>query len=208
MARPPLTAERFAEDAGVSRETCERLGAYLALLRRWQPAINLVGTSTLADPWRRHIADSAQLLPLLPAATRTVVDLGSGAGLPGLVLAILGVPEVHAIESDRRKAQFLREAARATDAKLRVHACRIEEVADPIRADVVTARALAPIGRLLGLATRFVGDGTTQLYLKGGHVEDERAEAEAEWAFSCSVHPSRTDASGAIVRITDVRRRA
>src|SRR5918912_3476535 len=112
----PLTPEGFAELVPVSRETLDRLAAYLDLLRRWQRTINLVGAATLDDPWRRHLLDSAQLLRFLPEGVRRLVDLGSGAGLPGLALAILGVPEVHLIESDRRKAAFLREAARATGA--------------------------------------------------------------------------------------------
>ena len=107
---------------------CERLSRYLELLRRWQRAINLVGASTLADPWRRHILDCAQIAPHVPRTAATVLDLGSGAGLPGLVLALLGVPGVQLVESDRRKAQFLREAARATGAAVVVHAARIEQL--------------------------------------------------------------------------------
>src|SRR5690349_24214445 len=98
-----LTPEQFADLVPVSRETLERLAAYLDLLRRWQRTINLVGAGTLDDPWRRHILDSIQLVRFLPEGARRLVDLGSGAGLPGLVLAIMGVPDVHLIESDRRK---------------------------------------------------------------------------------------------------------
>src|SRR5215213_13399 len=108
----PLTPEGLTALVPVSRETVERLGVYLDLLRRWQRTINLVAASTLADPWRRHILDSAQLIRFVPGDAARLVDLGSGAGLPGLVLAIMGLPDVHLIESDRRKAAFLREAAR------------------------------------------------------------------------------------------------
>jgi len=117
----PLGPEGFAgamaaAGVDVSRETLARLSAYLALLRRWQGAINLVGASTLLDPWRRHILDCGQIAPHVPHGAEVVLDLGSGAGVPGLVLALLGVPGVQLVESDRRKAQFLREAARATAA--------------------------------------------------------------------------------------------
>jgi rRNA small subunit methyltransferase G len=109
-----FVAEMAAAGIDVSRETRQRLSAYLELLRRWQGAINLVGASTLADPWRRHILDCGQIAPHVPHGAASVLDLGSGAGLPGLVLALLGVPGVQLVESDGRKAQFLREAARAT----------------------------------------------------------------------------------------------
>src|SRR5262245_58873059 len=117
----PLGPEDIGQVLEVSRETLERLAVYVGLLRQWQRTINLVGPATLADPWRRHILDSAQLWAHLPGGARVLVDLGSGAGLPGLVLAILGAPDVHLIESDRRKAAFLREAARRVDAQARVH---------------------------------------------------------------------------------------
>lgn len=202
----PLSVDAFAEAFDVSRETCERLATYLDLLRRWQAAINLVGPSTLVDPWRRHVADSAQILPFLPRDTHVLVDLGSGAGLPGLILAILGVPEVHLVESDRRKAQFLREAARATGTSVTVHARRVEQVDDPIRADVVTARALAPLTRLLAMAEPFVGGSTRQIYLKGERAQQELAEARQEWHVSVDIHASRTDPTGAILCLRDVRR--
>src|ERR1700680_1973039 len=113
-------------------------GAFPALPAEWAGRINLVGRSTLADPWRRHFLDSAQLLPLLRPDARRLVDLGSGAGFPGLVLAILGVPGVELIEADRRKAIFLREAARIAGVEIMLRACRIESVARQA-ADVVTA---------------------------------------------------------------------
>ena len=118
----PLTRQQAGELLGVSRETLDRLQAYLDLLARWQQRINLVGASTLADPWRRHVLDSAQLWRWWPDRARVLADLGSGAGLPGLVLAVLGAPVTHLVESDRRKAAFLREAARATGALVTVHA--------------------------------------------------------------------------------------
>src|SRR5437660_9171448 len=135
-----LSPAEFAAATGVSRETLPRLDAYAELLRRWSPRINLVAASTLDDLWRRHFLDSAQLLPLIPAAARNLVDLGSGAGFPGLVLAILGVPGVELVEADARKCAFLREAARTAGATVRIHQARIDSL--PARAfDVITARA-------------------------------------------------------------------
>ena len=128
MSGQPLSPEAFAQRLHVSRETLKRLTVYLELLRRWQRAINLVGPATLVDPWRRHFLDCGQLAARIPAGAASLVDLGSGAGFPGMVLAILGVREIDLIESDRRKAQFLREVARATGTSVRVHAERIERL--------------------------------------------------------------------------------
>lgn len=125
----PLSAEDAAEQLGLTAETRERLAAYLALLGKWNPRINLVGPNTLADAWRRHILDSGQLYRYLPTKPHRLVDIGSGAGLPGLILAIMGAPDVHLIESDQRKCVFLREAARITAAKVTIHAVRVEAVA-------------------------------------------------------------------------------
>jgi 16S rRNA (guanine527-N7)-methyltransferase len=205
MGGRPLSREAFADQLDVSRETLDRLEAYLDLLRRWQGAINLVGAATLADPWRRHILDSAQLLAHLPPAARTIVDLGSGAGLPGLVLALLGASGVHLIESDRRKAAFLREAARATGAQVTIHARRIEEL-ECWPADVVTARALAPLPRLLALAEGFQGPRTVCLFLKGRTVSDELTEAHKTWHMQPELFESRSDPSGVVLRLEGVAR--
>ena len=164
--RSVLTALEVGDDA------LRRLMIYAQLLTRWQPRINLVGAATLPDLWRRHMLDSAQLLPLLPDNCHRLVDLGSGAGFPGLVLAILGVPDVHLIERNRRKAVFLREVSRETRVSVTVHERAIEAVV-PIVADAVTARALAPLPRLLPLAARFAGPETRCFFLKGRDVEKE-----------------------------------
>ena len=133
----------FQAKSGVSRETLERLTIYADLLVKWQAKINLVGPETLADLWSRHMLDSAQLFPLIRPDAKRLVDLGSGAGFPGLVLGVMGAPDVHLVESDARKCAFLREAARLTGTTVTIHNKRIEQVA-PLGADVVTARALAP----------------------------------------------------------------
>jgi len=205
----PLGPEGFASAMGaagvdVSRETLQRLGLYLDLLRRWQRAINLVGASTLADPWRRHILDCAQIVPHVPGTAATVLDLGSGAGLPGLVLALLGVPGVQLVESDLRKAHFLREAARATGAQVLIHPVRIEQV--ELRADVVTARALAPLPRLLELASPVLAPHGVCLFLKGESVLDELTRARQSWHMHSEIVPSRSGSRGVLLKLEGVGR--
>jgi len=189
----------------VSRETLERLSAYLELLQRWQRAINLVGARTLKDPWRRHILDCAQLVEHVPSGAARVVDLGSGAGLPGLILALLGLSGVHLVESDQRKAQFLREAARATSAPVTVHATRIEQL-EGFGADVVTARALAALPRLLDWAEPVLQPGGVCLFLKGANVERELTEARQSWHMQIEALRSRSDPSGVLLKLQGVRR--
>jgi 16S rRNA (guanine527-N7)-methyltransferase len=191
--------------AGVSRETRARLEIYADLLRKWQRTINLVGRSTLNELWTRHFADSAQLYPLLPEGTRVLVDLGSGAGFPGLVLAILGVPEVHLIEADSRKATFLREVVRATGAPVQIHVRRIEQV-PPFPADVVTACALAPLADLLELAVPFIDRRGVAIFPKGQHVEDELTAATKTWNITVDRFPSVTDQAATILRVSEVSR--
>lgn len=202
-----MDAAAFQAATGVSRETRERLEAYAALLVRWQKAINLVGPKTLPDLWRRHMLDSAQLRPLVPDDTLCLVDLGSGAGFPGLVLAIMGVTNVHLIESDARKAAFLREAARITETKITVHATRIETV-EGLAADVVTARAFAPLDRLLESASRFWQPETVGLFLKGQDIDAELTTAAKCWRFQAERFPSRSDPSGVILRVGGLARNA
>jgi 16S rRNA (guanine527-N7)-methyltransferase len=200
-----LGAKGFASATGVSRETLQRLEAYAALLLAWSERINLVGRATLGDLWRRHFLDSAQLLSWIPAGTQSLVDLGSGAGFPGLVLAILGVPGVELIEADSRKAAFLREGARVTGAAVAIRGCRIEAVS-PHAADVVTARACAPLDRLLTLGERFIGPQTLCLFLKGARVEEELTAAGKAWTMSISRHPSRADPGGSVLLLQQVVR--
>jgi len=202
MMTPPLSPDDFAARCGVSRETLARFQTYADLLLRWQKAINLVGASTLPDLWRRHFEDSAQLFSLLPPTARVLVDLGSGAGFPGLVLALMGVPEVHLVESDRRKATFLREAARATGTAVTVHADRIESV-PPFPADVVTSRACAPLQDLLKLSLPFRKAGTLGLFLKGKMVNRELTRANEVWDIESTIRPSGTDPEGSILLVQE-----
>lgn len=206
----------FAKVFGVSRETIERLEIYASLLAKWQKAVNLVAPSTLADVWHRHFADSAQLLRhALPAATTQGlwVDLGSGAGFPGLVLALLlaerGTARVTLIESDQRKAAFLRTVVHSTGAPVDILCERIgksptQAMLSP--AEVVTARALAPLDGLLGLAFPFCGPDTVCLLLKGRRCAEEVSEARSRWAFDASEFTSVTDTEGRVLVVRRIRK--
>jgi 16S rRNA (guanine527-N7)-methyltransferase len=222
MSRPPTAvpsiphisgAEDFAATFNVSRETLDKLLAYVALLEQWQPRINLVAGATLPGVWHRHIADSAQLLALAPEA-RNWIDIGSGAGFPGLVIAIMAHgragPRVTLIESDRRKCAFLAEVARHTGISVEIHTARIEQIATQRMlgaVDVVSARALAPLVRLIPLSLPFFGDATLGLFPKGRDAESEVTQARAAWDFDVEMTPSLTDAAARIVAIRRPRAR-
>jgi len=199
-----LTPDAFAETLNVSRETLDRLRAYVDLLASWNPRINLVSAASLVDVWRRHILDSGQLIRHIDPSSRVLVDLGSGAGLPALILGILGVPEVHLIEVDQRKAAFLREAARVTKTSATVHATRIESVT-PFAADVVTARALAPLAQLLERAVPFIAATTICLFLKGRGLHDELTAAQEKWIMQTQILASLADPTGHILRVEGLR---
>ncbi len=245
MTRTPRHAVRTASDFAacfdVSRETLARLDVYERLLRQWQKAVNLVAPGTLDDVWQRHFADSAQLLTLAPPEARTWVDLGSGAGFPGLVVAILwadrlplappdspppcgeglgvgGIPEadgrgeprrrVVLIESNARKCAFLREVVRQTQIAGRIGvdilSIRIETVATQAslpHTDVVSARALAPLERLLGLAAPLFTSATVGLFMKGKEAAAEIEAARKTWDFNVELASSQTEPDGQIVLI-------
>ena len=203
----------FAEVFKVPRETIHRLIRYADLLARWQKSTNLVAPSTLPLLWSRHFADSAQIRGLAPEA-RLWLDLGSGAGFPGLVVAILqaGKPNfrMHLVESNRKKCAFLAEVARETKAPVEIHAMRIEELAESaqsLKPEVVSARALAPAPRLFELASPFFGPRTRGLFLKGREAEAELEAARAAGEFTSRLHPSLTSSSSHIVEVTALRPR-
>jgi 16S rRNA (guanine527-N7)-methyltransferase len=203
----------FAEAFKVPRETIHRLDRFAELLAHWQKRTNLVAPSTLPTLWSRHFADSAQLTTLA-RDVRLWLDLGSGAGFPGLVIAILeaGTPDfrMHLVESNRKKCAFLAEVARATRAPVDIHAMRIEELAQSANRptpDVVSARALAPLPRLFELAAPFFAPDTRGLFLKGREAEAEVEEAKAEWDFTARLTPSLTAANSHIVEVTGLRPR-
>lgn len=200
-----MTPEQFQIKTGVSRETLDRLRAYADLLVKWQVKINLVGPDTIPNLWQRHFLDSAQVFPILPQSIHRLVDMGCGAGFPGLVLAVMGVPDVHLIESDARKCAFLREAARITGTQVTIHNARIEAVA-PLEADVVTARALAPLEKLLNWAEPHLLPQGHCVFLKGKGGEDELTQASKEWNITFERIASQSDPSGIILHLREVRR--
>ena len=199
-----LTGLPGLESAGEA--TVARLEALVALLRKWNSAINLVAPASLSDVWRRHVADSAQVFALRPAGARHWLDLGSGGGFPGLVVAILAAetaPElrVELVESDQRKCIFLETAARELGLDVTVTRGRIEKI-PPRQADVISARALAPLDRLCLYALRHLAPGGTCLFLKGADVDSEIVEARRHFDFDLSLSPSQTDARGVIAKLT------
>jgi len=208
VARPDLAADRARAFAlvPVSRETTARLDRFTALLLDWQSRINLIAASTVPVLWTRHIADSLQLLAIAPDA-RKWVDLGSGGGFPGVpiacALAEQGSAEVHLIESNKKKAAFLREAVRITGAPAIVHAVRIADFCQSFRGalDAVTARALAPLPELLSIAYPLLKKGPQGVFPKGQDVEAELTEAAKCWSIQASLVPSRTDPESRVVLI-------
>lgn len=200
----------FQNAFGVPRETVEKLDLYAALLTQWQKVVNLVSPATLNDIWYRHFADSAQLAELV-SAPKSWVDLGSGAGFPGLVIAILLANHencvVHVVESNGRKCAFLAEISRQTEVPVRIHEGRIENIVQSGTigaADIVSSRALAPLGRLLGLAKGFYDSGTCGLFLKGREAAQEIDEAQKLWRFDHRVVQSRTNTDGCIVEVRNL----
>ena len=196
----------------VSRETEARLDRYVDLLLQWQAKTNLVAPSTLPTLWTRHIADSLQLLGLAPAA-KVWIDLGSGGGFPGVVLAcaLAETPGtmVHLVERNARKAAFLREALRVTGVRGMVHLAEIRDTGDRITGpvDCVTARAVAPLSQLIGFVEPLVRKGAKALFLKGQDVEAELTEATKYWKITPHLHSSRTGGEGWIVELDQIERR-
>lgn len=189
----------LSDDRRIALET------YAELLRKWQARINLVAPATLPDLWQRHFLDSAQLLSHMAGRPGPVLDLGSGAGFPGLVLSILGRDDVTLVESDRRKVAFLQEVARLTGAKPEIQACRIESLR-PIRAGIITARALAPVDRLLRYAEPYVDENTVFLFLKGEQVDSELTTAQNTWKMAVTKAPSISDSRGVVLKLEEVSR--
>jgi 16S rRNA (guanine527-N7)-methyltransferase len=209
----------FAAAFGVPPETVARLVLYEKLLRQWQKAVNLVAPSTLDAIWHRHFADSAQLVPLAPPGLGSWIDLGSGAGFPGLVAAIVmagpASPRFTLIESDARKCAFLREVARQTGVAVDILSTRIESARTSVNEDlprVVSARALAALAKLLDLAAPLSPPGTTLLFLKGREADKELQEAQSpgkcRWTFQVASVPSVTDKHGRVAVITNLERKA
>ncbi|MFQ6550838.1 16S rRNA (guanine(527)-N(7))-methyltransferase RsmG [Aestuariibius insulae] len=193
----------------VSRETSERLHLYTDELLKWNKHINLVGRTTEADIWKRHIADSAQLFPLL-CDTKAYADLGSGAGFPGLVIAILAdeaglALHVTLVESDKRKAAFLRNTAVMMNLSITIQADRIEAIS-PLNADAISARALAPLPDLLNLTYPHLAAGGECFFLKGKAASAEISAARQNWRFHLKQHQSTTDDDGVLLQVGALER--
>ncbi len=191
-----------------SEKTKEKFKIYEEILKKWQNKINLVSPSTLSDIMNRHIMDSAQLYPLITARQKTILDMGSGAGFPGLVLAILnqnegqGLWDVHLVDSDSRKCAFIQEVARLTDTQIHLHNCRIENLTD-FKADVITARALKEVKTLIEYSIPLMKSDGICLFLKGKNVELELEWAANTYSFVAKKIPSITQGSF-ILEITEI----
>lgn len=202
--------EAFLAEFNVSRETEERLEIYSALLEKWNPSINLVAKSTLRDHWTRHFFDSAQILILADPSPGIWADLGTGGGFPGLIVAILAAqqrPDINVIcvESDTRKATFLRTVLRETGLSAKVASERAE-IMPPLGAKTVSARALAPLAKLLGYAERHLAPDGQAIFLKGAGYEAEIAESLETFAFRLDRYPSKTDPGAIILKLGDIQR--
>lgn len=195
-------AADFAAATGCGDQAIADLERYRSYLAEWNEKMNLVGPATLEVFWSRHAWDSAQILALAPEA-KTWADLGTGAGLPGVVLAILGKgrPDfhVHLVDSLAKRCRFLSEVVNGLDLPATVHNSRAEDLA--LTVDIVTARACAPMSRLLGYAQPYLKRGALALFLKGQDVASELEDAAKAWDFEADVSPSRSDARGQIVRV-------
>ncbi|HEY9164032.1 MAG TPA: 16S rRNA (guanine(527)-N(7))-methyltransferase RsmG [Magnetovibrio sp.] len=201
-----MTPLDFQAQTGVDDATLTRLQIYADLLVKWQAKINLVGPDTIPELWSRHMLDSAQLEPLIEQGSK-VADLGSGAGFPGLVLAIMRVDlDVHLVESDQRKCAFLREVNRATQANATVHTARIEAL-EPLQADVVTSRALAGLDKLLEFADIHRLSTGKCLFPKGKRWAEELTEAQKAWMMTVLKHPSRTEPAGRVLELLEIRKK-
>ena len=202
-----MTANEFARLTGSPPETVRRLELLVELLGKWREKINLVGRSTLADVWRRHVLDSAQIASHIVAIKGKIADIGSGAGFPGIVLAIVTGRHVHLIESDGRKCAFLSEAARVTEAPVTIVNRRIESVTD-IKFDVVVARALAPLAELIGLSAGILAPGGRCFFFKGQRVNDELTKALKHWKIIVAKIPSVTDPNAVVLKVEGITRKS
>ncbi len=201
-----LSPDDFACQISVGPAVMESLSRYLSLLQKWQKRFNLVGRSTLDDPWRRHFLDSAQLAPFVAENPGEIIDMGSGAGFPGLVLSILGVPNVHLVECDANKAEFLRQVIRETGASARIHRERLEQYDGP-DACCLISRACAPLDQLLTFGAEISVPDARALFLKGKTWSDELTSSQALWHIDHTSHSSLSDPNGIVLEIHEFKHR-
>lgn len=203
-----MTPDTFLAKAPVHPDSLADYRVWGELLRKWNSRINLVAPNSVGEFWSRHALDSAQILPHIPADAETIVDFGSGAGFPALAIAIETKHQttrrkVHLIESAGKKASFLKTVSRETSLNTAVHNDRIEKLA-PLNADVITARAFAPLTRLLPLAMFHVKQSGRIVLLKGENIQAELDEVEPHWSFTAEHCPSRTSEGGSILILTEL----
>ena len=202
--RPEETSlEKIGDFLDVPRETQEKLDCYVQLLIKWQARINLISSKTLPKIWHRHILDSAQLVSYLPKTPSVILDMGSGAGLPGVILAILTRHQLHLVESDSRKIAFMRIALRETGTSAILHEQRMETV-PALRPDIITARALAPLSQLITLASGQHHEKIEYLFLKGREAKQELTALPACPKMEAECLPSMTDSQASIIRLKPI----
>ena len=202
--RPEETSlEKIGDFLDVPRETQEKLDCYVQLLIKWQARINLISSKTLPEIWHRHILDSAQLVSYLPKTPSVILDMGSGAGLPGVILAILTRHQLHLVESDSRKIAFMRTALRETGTSAILHEQRMETV-PALRPDIITARALAPLSQLITLASGQHHEKIEYLFLKGREAKQELTALPACPKMDVECLQSMTDSQASIIRLKPI----
>jgi len=204
MPRNPFSI--LNDHVQVSRETFTRLSIYHDLLIKWQTKINLVSADSIADSWSRHFLDSLQLKNHLPKNEKAIIDIGSGAGFPGMVLSIAGVKNVHLVESDGKKISFLQEVARLTGSDAIIHHSRVEGIKIE-KVGIIIARAVSDLDQLFAYVVPHVSHETICLFPKGKNYAKEIEDAKKEWSFDCEAIPSVTDNQGAILKISNLKRR-
>jgi 16S rRNA (guanine527-N7)-methyltransferase len=203
---PESVFDQLNRHVKVSHETVERLSLYHDLLLKWQTKVNLVGPDTIGEAWQRHFLDSLQLLNILPTLKCRMLDFGTGAGFPGMILAIAGVSDMHLVESDAKKITFLKEVARITKTNVSIHHGRIEQQ-NFSDVNVILSRACSALEKLFVFSSPFVSHGTTCLFHKGKNYSTELEDANEQWDFDSTVIPSVTDAQGVILKISNLRKR-
>ena len=203
MKMDKITTETFISQLNVSRETRDLFLLYAEILAKWQAKINLISGSSMVNVWSRHFLDSAQLYDLVPRGAKTLLDIGSGAGFPGMVLAVMGVKNVTLVEADSRKCLFLREVLRETGKHANIVNCRIEEF-DGGYFDIITARALAPMDKLLSYIKPHFGPSTKGIFLKGEQVDRELTKATKQWKLEYKAVPSITNDRSSIIIVEKI----
>ncbi len=202
-----FTDKIFAQKTGVSRETMANIHVYASLLTKWQKKINLVSQSTMPDLWSRHFYDSFQLkaqLAGLNAEKTKILDIGSGAGFPGLLLSMLDLGEFHMVESNNKKCTFMRQVVRETGCDAVIHNERIENIT-PFHVDYIISRACAPLNKLFDLGRNFIHEETICLFLKGQTAEEEITDARRRWAFEVEKFTSVTQDRGILLKVSHIK---